>query len=95
MTSQRICDQQRQPCPSPWKCSTDCDFNVSSDTGHKVAHGKRIDYFGDAAKDLAIEVYDAPANFWDKAGFFGRLCIVVGAVLACCFTAGVLVGFAR
>lgn len=37
-------------------------------------------------------ISDAPGNFWDKAGWFGRLCAVCGAVLACCLTGFALVG---
>jgi hypothetical protein len=32
-------------------CRIDCNFNTASDTGHKVAHGKRIDYLGKAAEE--------------------------------------------
>ncbi|MES2950252.1 MAG: hypothetical protein V4858_17045 [Pseudomonadota bacterium] len=82
MTCERLCNQQRQPCPSPYLCGTGCYFNEANDSGHKVAHGKRTDYFGEAAKELYIEMYDTPGNYWDRLPWYGRLGTVCGVVLA-------------
>ncbi len=38
---------------------------------------------------------DAPGNFWDRQGFIGKAFTVFALVLACMFTAGVVVGFTR
>lgn len=37
---------------------------------------------------------DAPGNFWDRSGIVGKGITVFALVLACCFAAGVVVGFA-
>ena len=52
----QICPAHHNPCDQPTACDGYCDIsteplNTASDTGHKVAHGKRIDYMGKAADE--------------------------------------------
>lgn len=51
--------------------------------------------FWDMAPDGYYELIDAPGNFWDRHGIIGKTIIVILAVLASCFVAGLVVGFAR
>lgn len=45
------CNQGRRQCPTPLQCGRVCgEMGAESDVGHKVAHGRRTDYFGRAAE---------------------------------------------
>lgn len=38
MTHERICGPQRQPCPTPWACGVDCNFQSAEvETPHDKA----------------------------------------------------------
>lgn len=67
------CHLLRQICPSPMRCSNGCaPLETNTDSGHKVAHGKRTDYYGKAAEGnpgYPFEILDTaePAkeiSFW-------------------------------
>lgn len=63
------CRQGRKPCPTRAICFP---LETETDVGHKVAHGRRTDYFGKAAEGnpgYPFELLDStePAterNFW-------------------------------
>ena len=88
MTHQRLCGPQRQPCPNPYLCGTDCDYQTSeTPLIQKNSDGSNPGYMH--------TILDAAPNAWDDAGFIKRCFVVFGAVLACMLVAAVVVGALR
>lgn len=89
------CNDGRRQCPTPLECGRVCGQETATDNGHKVAHGRRTDYFGKAAEGnpgYPFELLDAtePAtepSIWQwlqdlfyTAVFIGGS-VVLGAIL--------------
>lgn len=93
MTCTRLCGPQRQPCPNPWKCSaTFChftDMNTASDTGHKVAYGKRIDYLGKAAEEEPAPPAPSRINWFKRPSWLPLAVLFYGS------GGGIAAGFYR
>lgn len=67
-------------------------MTTASDTGHKVAHGKIVNYFGKAAQcqpELPVVMFDEPyyirwmdaALSWCERNRFWIACVLTGAAL--------------
>jgi hypothetical protein len=54
MTCERLCGPQRQPCPSPYLCRTDCYFQTAEQAYDKAAQ----QHFATA---LPVTMFDKPA----------------------------------
>lgn len=106
MTCSRLCGPQRQPCPSPYLCTTDCNFQCA---GLETPHDKAARHFWEPEQVLHIDVFAAkPLHLraWDWFGNlphrFGRwvdrspiwrlFCAAVGFVVAGCLVSVWLVG---
>ena len=82
MTHERICGPQRQPCPTPWLCGIDCNFQSAEvETARQFWSNPGYTH----------TILDAPGNWWDRRGFFGKLATVIGAVVACLLAAVLVV----
>lgn len=89
----KYCDFLRQICPRQMECGNGCvPLQTANDSGHKVAHGRNTDYYGQAAEGnpgFPFELAEAEAeteaeaapNWFDRFGFW----------LACALT-GVAIG---
>lgn len=67
-------------------------MNTATDTGHKVAHGKRTDYFGKAAQgELPVVMFEDPGPgyirwydltlTWCERNIFWIACVLTGAAI--------------
>ena len=95
MTHQRLCRPQKQPCPSPYLCGTDCDYQTA-DTPliQKNSDGSNPGY--------RHTLLDAPGNalddflaWWGALPFWKQVCFAIAAILACILTAFVVIGVLR
>lgn len=85
------CNRLRQICPRPMECGNGCvALHTATDSGHKVAHGRRTDYFGRAAEGnpgYPFEILDPtePAteiSFWQwLQDLFFTFCYIGGSVV--------------
>lgn len=100
MTCERLCNSQRQPCPSPWRCSpTFCHFQ---DGENERARDKAARHFWEPNQALHIDVYTGPSRFvraldwvgnqWDKLNALSQVCAVVAGVALCFAVAVAAVG---
>lgn len=92
MSYMKYCNLLRQTCPRPMECSNGCvPLHTNTDSGHKVAHGRRTDYYGKAAEGnpgYPFELLDAKPNWFDRFGFW-LACALTGAAI------GIGYGFGR
>jgi len=92
MTYQRLCGPQRQPCPNPYLCGTDCDYQTSE---FETPHDKAVIRFWDASQPGYYELIDAVPNWWDRRDFVGKCLAMAALILVCALAAGLAVGFAQ
>lgn len=100
MTCERLCGPQRQPCPSPWVCRIDCNFQCAE---VEAAYTEAARHFWEPEQPLHIVDCGRPIHIraWDWLGNlphrFGRWVdrspvlqmagFAVGAVVACALAA--------
>ena len=87
MTCHRICDQQRQPCPSAWACETGCNFNNATKLNTANSDSSNPGY--------PLTWLDEMLNFWDDLAWWQRVLLVFGIVAVCGMVAGVLTGYRK
>lgn len=84
MNYPRTCDGQRQPCPHPFLCNPDCQFNCATrlETGNSDSSNPGYDF----------TLLDAPGNFWDRCNWWQRILVACAAVALCSVLGGMVVG---
>lgn len=106
MSCERLCHSQRQPCPSPWRCSpTFCHFQ---DGENDRARDKAARHFWEPGlqyetslnDDMRVNqpvsrlhrVLDWVGNQWDRLNELSRVCVAVFGVALCFAVAVAAVG---
>ncbi len=95
------CKEGRKPCPTPLKCGRVCgSMGAETDVDHKVAHGRRTDYFGRAAEGnpgypftlLDADKQATEPTFWQwLQDLFYTACYIGGSVVLGALVLAVLV----
>ena len=88
MTCHRMCDQQRQPCPSAWLCEMGCNFtNAKKETPRDQAERQFIEM--EFPIDMAPDLFDEAIAWiqrWAK-----HVAVACGAVALTIFCLGAFV----
>lgn len=72
----------QQPAPIPPSLARQANEHI-----RKLEAEKRLE----AGRAHLLTISDAPGNWWDKRGFFGKLATVIGGVMACWLVAVLVV----
>src|SRR6187399_2735431 len=98
MTCSIYCPQTRQDCPSPWACTTGCNFNnevVPKQSAQERAAAAfwapdlPVQFVGPEPDDVAqkfnpLAWIDFLPNQWDRCNWWQKALTVIAAVILCC-----------
>ena len=91
MSCQRICIQQRQPCPSAWLCEEGCHFTNATleSTPLQTANSDSSN------SEYPLAWLDTLLNAWDDMSWWQRVLFVCAVIVVCGMVAGVLTGYGK
>jgi hypothetical protein len=84
MTCHRICDQQRQPCPSAWLCEMGCNFTNAELPATKL-NTTNSDH---SNPGYPFWLLDKPGNAWDRCNWWQKWLVACAIVAVFAHLAG-------